>query len=322
MTSLVSVAIPTRNAGPTFAQTLQTIAAQRVDRDVELVICDSASSDGTVEMARAHDAEVISIDPHDFSHGGTRNMLMQRSQGEHVAFLTQDAVPGDPDWLAGLLAGFELHSQVGLVFGPYRPRPEAPPIIARALSEWFASLTLDGDPRVDWLPPSERRQSPAGFHGPLGYFTDANGCVARDAWREVPFRTVAYAEDHFLAQDMLRRGFAKVYMPDAAVLHSHEYTLVGWLRRSFDEARAMRDVYAWVAPRDPRVQLLQIWGLLKADLRWGRTLVRPSPSATARLAAESFAHHLAVAVGTVLGGRAEQLPPAAVRHLSLERRLR
>ena len=42
-----------------------------------------------------------------------------------MAFLTQDAVPADEDWLAGCSRPFTLASDVGLVFGPYRPRAEA-----------------------------------------------------------------------------------------------------------------------------------------------------------------------------------------------------
>ena len=50
--------------------------------------------------------------------------------------------------------------------------------------------------------------------GRRGFFTDANACVARAAWERVPFREVAYAEDRVLAIDMLRAGYAKVFVPD------------------------------------------------------------------------------------------------------------
>ena len=85
----------------------------------------------------------------DFSHGGTRNELMERSHGSHVAFLTQDAVPAGERWLERLLAGFALAPDVALACGPYRARPGAPVAVARELSAWFASLAPDGAPRVD-----------------------------------------------------------------------------------------------------------------------------------------------------------------------------
>ena len=98
--------------------------------------------------------------------------------------------------------------------------------------EFFASLSPDGRPRVDrGLRPEDRRP------GPVTFFTDANGCVAKAAWERVPFRAAPYAEDHLLALDMLHAGYAKVFVPQAAVVHSHAYTPRQLLSRAFDEGR-------------------------------------------------------------------------------------
>ena len=210
---------------------------------------------------------MIRIPRASFSHGGTRNRLMEQARGDHVAFLTQDAVPASTEWLAQLLAGFTVAPDVGLVFGPYRPRPGASVSVARELTSWFASFSADG-PRIDGLEPGARDAPARDFLGHLGFFTDANGCVARAAWREVPFREIAYAEDHLLAQDMLRAGYAKVYVPDAAVVHSHEYSPAQWLRRSFDEARAVREVYGWTP--DGRRAGRNLRGGVAGDWRWAR----------------------------------------------------
>ena len=216
-------------------------------------------------LARSYGAEVIEIAPEQFSHGGTRNLLMARSRGDHVAFLTQDAVPAATDWLAALVAAFALAPRVGLAFGPYRPQPDADLSVVRELTGWFESFS-DGGPRIDALAPEARDAPPRHFMGHLGFFTDANGCVARAAWDEVPFRDVAYAEDHLLAQDMLRAGYAKVYVPEAAVIHSHEYSPGQWLRRSFDEARAVREVYGFAL--GGRAAIHNVRGGVSGDRRW------------------------------------------------------
>ena len=320
---LITVAIPTLNAGPKFAQTLAAVRRQQVDRELQLLICDSGSSDGTVPLAHSHDADVIEIPRERFSHGGTRNLLMSHARGDHVAFLTQDAVPAHENWLSQLLGGFQLASNVGLVFGPYHARPGASPSVARDLAFWFGSLS-DHGPRIDLLDPAETDAPARRFLGPLGFFTDANGCVARLAWQRVPFRSIAYAEDHLLAQDMLRAGFAKVYVPDAAVVHSHDYSAGEWLRRSFDEARAMREVYDWVTPASPRVVARNLRGNVVADWRWvhGDVAgggVRPGPGDLSLVGA-SLLHHGARCVGALLGSRAERLPKGVVARLSLEGR--
>jgi glycosyltransferase involved in cell wall biosynthesis len=321
MTKLVSVAIPVRNGADVLEQTLAGVRAQRLDppASIELLVCDSASQDASVSIARAYGAEIIEIPIERFSHGGTRNLLMQRAQGEHVAFLTQDAVPADRGWLARLLAGFSLAPKVGLVYGPYRPRADASPMVARELTEWFQSFAPDGAPRIDRLDPSERTIPTSELEGIRGFFTDANGCIARAAWEDVPFREVAYAEDRVLAMDMLRGGYAKVYVPQAPVIHSHDYSMIGWLRRSFDEARALREVYGDVEATDMRRNALLVWGNVGADLRWVQAHGgRRSPALIVR----SLAHHMTRTAGSVLGAHGAALPERVVRSLSLERRRR
>lgn len=319
MPKLVSVAIPVRNGADVLEKTLAAVRAQLLDppSSIELLVCDSASQDASASIARAYGAEVIEIPVECFSHGGTRNLLMRHAQGEHVAFLTQDAVPADPGWLAGLLEGFQLTSEVGLVYGPYQPREDASPMVARELTEWFQSFAPAGAPRIDRLAPSERAIPTRELEGIRGFFTDANGCIARAAWEDVPFREFAYAEDRMLAMDMLRAGYAKVYEPRASVIHSHDYSLVGWLRRSFDEARALREVYGDVEATDMRRNALLVWGNVGADLRWVRARGgRYSPA----LIACSLAHHLTRIGGSALGARAAALPDPVVRRLSLEGR--
>jgi rhamnosyltransferase len=320
----ITVAIPTFNGARVLAETLAAVRSQQVDPpcEVELLVCDSGSRDGSVTIARRYGAKVIEIAPEEFSHGATRNLLMERSSGEYVAFLTQDSVPADSRWLAALLSGFSLADDVALTFGPYRPRPNATVAVARQLTDWFRSFSPNGTPRLDRLDPSERGVAALALLGPRGYFTDANGCVARAAWSSVPFRPVPYAEDHLLAHDMMRAGYAKAFVPDAAVIHSHDYSAWGWFQRSFDEYRALHDVYGFVPPLDLRWPVLQVWGHVGADWRWARGIDPAGPGAMSavRLLASSLWLHLLRTAGSLLGARAERLPDRLVRLLSLEGR--
>ncbi|MGI8729893.1 MAG: glycosyltransferase family 2 protein, partial [Solirubrobacteraceae bacterium] len=222
--SVVTVAIPVLDGGIRLAPVLDAVRAQDVNAEVELLVCDSGSTDGSVAVARAHGARLLQIKREEFSHGGTRNLLMDHAAGEHVAFLTQDARPASRGWLAALLSGFAEVPDAGLAFGPYLARPGASATTARELSQWFSSLAPDGGPRVDRLAVGEREAPASTLLGARGFFTNANGCISKMAWRAVPFRDVPYAEDQQLAVDMLRAGYAKVFVPSAAVEHSHEYS--------------------------------------------------------------------------------------------------
>jgi rhamnosyltransferase len=310
MSEAVTVAIPVRDGGSLLGDVLEAVRAQRLDRPLEILIADSGSSDGSDELARSAGAVVLPVER--FSHGGTRNLLVERSRGAHVAFLTQDAVPADERWLAKLLSGFELAGDVGLCFGPYRARPGAPVAVERELRAWFASLAPDGEPRIDRGPVAP---------GPSAatFFTDANGAVARSAWARVPFREVPYAEDHALALDMLRAGLAKVFVPEAAVTHSHEYGVLDQFRRSFDEWRGLREVHGWVEPAPGLRTLLSIQSQVRADVRSLRGRGLPA-SRVAREASRSLRHWTVRAAGAAAGSRADWLPPGVRAWCSLERR--
>jgi glycosyltransferase involved in cell wall biosynthesis len=311
----VTVAIPVRDGGPLLADVLDAVAAQEVARPVELLIADSGSTDGSRELAAANGAALIDVPPTEFSHGDTRNLLMSRASGSHVAFLTQDSRPADPRWLARLLEGFALAPDVALVFGPYRPRPDASPMVRRELAELFASFAPDGRPRVDT---QGARHEGAGL-GRAAFFTDANGCVLRAAWERVPFRRVAYAEDQLLARDMLTNGYAKAYHPGAAVVHSHDYPPTEYLRRCFDEWRALAEVHGHATPASPLRAMLTVQREVRDDLAF----MRREGTAGAALACaglESARHHALRVTGAALGSRAERLPARVRRSLSLERR--
>src|SRR3712207_3655150 len=124
---MISVALPVLNGGPLLDEVLAAVRRQRVPgEEVELVVVDSGSTDGSLDVLRRWDARVIEIPQSSFSHGGTRDLLMRSTFGSHVAFLTQDATPASDQWLSALLRGFDRGADVALAYGPYLPRPEAP----------------------------------------------------------------------------------------------------------------------------------------------------------------------------------------------------
>jgi glycosyltransferase involved in cell wall biosynthesis len=313
----VTVAIPIRDGGRLLAGVLDALAGQTVDH--ELLVCDSGSVDGSPDLARSRGARVLRIAPQEFNHGRTRNLLVSEARGAHVALLTQDAEPADERWLEQLLSGFELAPDVGIVYGPYRPREDASAPVRIELERWFESLSPDGGPQVERLSEPDGQLPVTALMGRLGFFTDANACVARAAWQRVPFREIPYAEDRVLAIDMLRAGYAKIFMPRAAVVHSHDYTTGEHLRRCFDEWRGLREVYGWCEPVDPR----RLAGSLRGELGSARRRLIASGAPARRRRATLIAlsrHHIVRMAGALLGSRAGALPAWLRHRLSLEGR--
>ena len=298
----VSVVIPVKDGGPLLERVLAGVRAQG---EVELIVLDSGSSDGSRELARAAGATLIDVPPDQFGHGRTRNLGAERSSGELIAFLTQDAIPAE-GWLAAVLDGFSLADRVGAVYGPHLPHPETSPMIARELTEFFATFAADGRPTL------QRQGDPT-------FLSNVNACYSRACWEEIRFPDVDYAEDQAFGARMLERGWAKVYDPRAAVLHAHDYGAVEFMRRYFDEYRGLRDTIGHVEPISARGLAGAVRRGVGGDRAWMRERGY-GPAAQARWTARSAIHHAGRGVASALGSRADRLPGSVQRALSLERR--
>ena len=121
------------------------------------------------------------------------------------------------------------------------------------------------------------------------------------------------------AHDLLMAGWAKVYHPAAAVIHSHAYPPGRLLRRSFDESRALREVHGHRFNARPGKAALVVQREARDDLALARSRGLSAPGIAALLP-RSVAHHVARTLGAALGSRADRLPPRVRRLLSLERR--
>jgi glycosyltransferase involved in cell wall biosynthesis/GT2 family glycosyltransferase len=298
----VSVVIPVKDAGQGLARVLDAVRAQRPD---ELLVIESGSRDGSLEIARAAGAQIIEIPPQQFGHGRTRNLGAERSSGDLIAFLTQDAEP-IPGWLSALRESFELAERVGAAYGPHLPLRDTSPMIARELTEFFAGFSPNGTPVV------QRRGDPT-------FLSNVNACYARACWEQIRFADVEYAEDQAFGAAMLEAGWTKVYNPRAAVYHAHDYGPVGFMRRYFDEYRGLRETIGHVEPFSPRRLAGTVRRQVAGDQAWMRERGWGAAK-RARWTARSVAHHAGRGLFSSLGSRAPRLPGAVQRAVSLEGR--
>jgi O-antigen biosynthesis protein len=300
--STVSVVIPVKDGERYLEELLDALAREGVE---ETLVIDSGSRDRSCQIARRAGVELLEITPQEFGHGRTRNLGVERTAGELICFLTQDATPC-PGWLAAYREAFTLDGRVGAAYGPHLARPDTSPMIARELSEFFACFSADGHPVV------QRSADPA-------FLSNVNACYARACWKEIRFREVGYSEDQAFGADMLAAGWAKVYHPSAAVLHAHDYGPGEFMRRYFDEYRGLRQSTGHVEPFALRDSAAHVRRQVLADRRWlsdqGAGLLQ-----RARWSGRSLVHHGGRRVFSALGSRAERLPEPLQRRLSLERR--
>jgi rhamnosyltransferase len=293
----VSVALLTKNGGELLKECLHAVCSQRLAWPFEILAVDSGSSDGSDEVLKAHPRiTFISIPASEFQHGSTRNLAMRRTQGELVAFLTQDATPTNQDWLAQFVEFMDTHPEVAGAFGRQVARPGADPLEAWEIARHFE--TFAGHSPIF-------RAAPAGTmeHARLHYFSNVNSCIRRQSWERTPFPEIEFGEDQAWAFRIQQAGLATGYAERAVVRHSHAYGALDLFRRRYDEARFMRRQfgYSLVSSWQETTRIARMHtasyrdhlaGLSSASGtgRWRQAAIRAWASSLGRFAGTRLAH--------------------------------
>ena len=112
----VSFVVPTRNSARTIAACVLSLRQQSY-ADVEIVVVDNESTDGTAERAEAAGADrVVVAGP---ERCAQRNRGARESSGDIVVFIDSDMVL-EPAIAAQIVEQFELHPHLGALIIPER----------------------------------------------------------------------------------------------------------------------------------------------------------------------------------------------------------
>jgi rhamnosyltransferase len=297
---VISIVIPVKNGGADLVRCLEAIASQALEEQVEIVIVDSGSSDGSVELARAHGAVLREIPPEEFSHGASRNLGAELAGGELLVFISQDAYPTDEHWLERLCAPLRADQTLAGVYGRQLAH-----FGARPPERYFLDFLYG---------PAGRRQSasaPAELTMETTLFSNVNAALRRELWQRHPFvADIVMSEDQDWCRRVLLDGYAVLYEPAAVVRHSHDYTLLSALRRFFDSGASADRAY--LAGESGSKAALRSAAVRYAtgELSW---LWR---TGQARWIPYTVVYETTKMVGLLLGANHRRLPLAAKRRLS------
>lgn len=256
----VSIIMRSKNSDWVIAQALGSLFSQNFT-DFELLLVDSGSTDRTLEIASHFPARVVRIAAQDYFPGQVLNEAIRQTTSDIVVFQNSDTVLLTADALAALLRPFDS-APVQAVFGRQLPRPEADTWVIRDYRTAFPSV----GPGPDWMPLS------------LPF-----AAMRRSAWQQHPFQTKSWgSEDTEWGYWARRSGLEVRYVPEALVMHSHNYTLRQLYGRRFIEGEADAFIHqdthspaqlflGWLSScyRDlvPHLQALDFTGLVATPAR-------------------------------------------------------
>ena len=199
----VSVVIRTLNEARHLPELLQAIKSQRYpDGEIETIVVDSGSTDGTIEIAGAAGAKIVHIHKENFSFGRSLNIGCGIATGYALVIVSGHCIPTNADWIAGLVAPlgkqgivYSYGRQLGLNTTRFSE--------CQILAKYF---------------PEESRIPQEGF-----FCNNANSALLQQVWRNNRFdEELLGLEDMHLARRLVEQGNKIAYVADAAVYHFHD----------------------------------------------------------------------------------------------------
>lgn len=226
-----SVVIPAKNGADTIGACLDAVLSQDYDGDVDILVIDSGSTDGTVEEILARPGvRLHRIPPEAFDHGDTRNLGAGMTSGEAIVFLVQDAEPVDGNWLSALVANLENDPGVAGAFSRILPRPDANPLTMRSCE---GDLCFRTERVEEWQhsPEEWAALDPHSLRLRCN-FNNVSSVIRRGVWERLPLERGTFGEDIKFARAAIEAGCKIVFEPDSRVFHSHEYGPLSAYRRT------------------------------------------------------------------------------------------
>jgi glycosyltransferase involved in cell wall biosynthesis len=214
----ISVIIPARNEATFIPRVIHAVLAQRpADAELEVIVVDDGSTDGTSEAARAAGASALELAGVGGNPAAARNRGAAAATGDPLIFLDADCVPAE-GWLAAILAA---HAGGATVVGGALDLPPGLPASARC------------DYYCGWYLVHSRRPA-----GDVPHHPPPNLSVRRGPFLNTPGFTeqqpFSYTNEERAWQAALRRAGHRIYFePRAVAWHYNRPGFANLLRRNY-----------------------------------------------------------------------------------------
>jgi rhamnosyltransferase len=219
-----SIIIRTFNEARYLEEVLERVACQKLSLpgSIEVIVVDSGSTDGTLEIAHKHGAVIRNIPKPDFTFGRSLNLGCEAAKAPLLVLLSGHCIPFQEHWLDDLLKPF-ADPHVGATYGRQVTNENAKFSEGRVFAKYYP----DG-------PPS---QAPA-------FCNNANAAVRKSLWRRFRYdESLTGLEDMDFGKKIVAAGFEIRYASGAAVFHIHHETWAQVRRRYEREAIALRHIF-------------------------------------------------------------------------------
>lgn len=217
-----SIVIRAYNEEKHIGRLLEGIRQQTI-KDVEIILVDSGSTDGTVSVAESFGARIVRIPSSEFTFGRSLNLGIHAATRELIVIASAHVYPVYPDWLEALLRPFE-DEKIALTYGKQRGPETAHFSEQQIYHQWYPDV-------------SKPRQATA-------FCNNANAAIRKSLWEKNPYdETLTGLEDLAWAKWAKEQGYEIAYIAEAEIIHVHQETPQGVFNRYRREGMAFKQIY-------------------------------------------------------------------------------
>jgi rhamnosyltransferase len=217
-----SIVIRAYNEEKHIGRLLEGIRQQTI-KDVEIILVDSGSTDGTISVAESFDGRIVQIPPSEFTFGRSLNLGIQAATRELIVIASAHVYPLYPDWLESLLRPFE-DKNIALTYGKQRGPVTAQFSEQQIYHQWYPDV-------------SQPRQATA-------FCNNANAAIRKSLWEKNPYdETLTGLEDLAWAKWAKEQDYDIAYVAEAEIIHVHQETPQGVFNRYRREGMAFKQIY-------------------------------------------------------------------------------
>jgi glycosyltransferase involved in cell wall biosynthesis len=217
-----SIVIRAYNEEKHIGRLLEGLRRQTL-RDVEIILVDSGSTDGTVAIAESFGARIVRILPAEFTFGRSLNLGVRAATRALIVIASAHVYPVYPDWLEALLRPF-ADENIALTYGKQRGPDSAHFSEQQIYHQWYPDLSKTSQPTA--------------------FCNNANAAIRRSLWEKNPYdEALTGLEDLAWAKWAKDQGYDIAYAAEAEIIHVHHETPAGVFNRYRREGMAFKHIY-------------------------------------------------------------------------------
>ena len=222
---IISIICPIYNGQSYIEKLHKNILSQELSdgQTLQIMYALTRCSDKSEEILKALNCDYTLIEPEEFSHSTTRELMSQQAEGEIIVFISQDIKIKNDQWLKNLISPI-INGECEASFSRQIGEDSN-------IEKYTREKNYPAESRIVSKEDIEKYQIITFF------YSDASSAVSTKIYRELNAydgKRMPTNEDMYFAHKLIYAGYKIKYCADSEVYHSHDFTYKQLYKRYYD----------------------------------------------------------------------------------------